>query len=440
MLLQFSVKNYKTFKDEVKLSLAASNYDKEAREEENVFSDPKFGLRLLKSVVVYGANASGKTKLIEAFNFMRYFVINSFTDFQQTIPIDVQPFLLSTETEDKPSEFEVVFIHEDILYRYGFVVTQKQVVSEWLYYKPKTKEVELFYREENNFEVHKTAFAKGKIVAHKGLVQSKALFISVAAQFNEKIAIDVQKWFLSTKFLSGLHEMGYQMFTINKVQKSEYKHKILQLLKAADIGIDDIEIKEDMLESPTKPYRIPRRNMASKTIIQRNAAFSEVWTFTKHKKYNHKKQAVSSIYFDLDEEESSGTRKFFALIGPILDVLENGSVLFADELDAKLHPNLMYKIVSLFNSKEFNTKNAQLIFNTHDTNLLSSGLLRRDQIWFIDKNKYGEAKLYSLADFKSVEVRKNENIAQKYLIGKYGAVPFLGFFENLKDVLSENEK
>jgi len=440
MLLQFSVKNYKTFKDEVKLSLVASNYDKEAREEENVFSNPKFGLRLLKSVVVYGANASGKTKLIEAFDFMRYFVINSFTDFQQTIPIDVQPFLLSTETEDKPSEFEVVFIHEDILYRYGFVVTQRQVVSEWLYYKPKTKEVELFYREENNIKVHKTAFAKGKIVAHKGLVQNKALFISVAAQFNEKIAIDVQKWFLSTKFLSGLHEMGYQMFTINKVQKSEYKHKILQLLKAADIGIDDIEIKEDILESPTKPYRIPRRNMASKAIIQKNGAFSEVWTLTKHKQYNHKKQAVSSIYFDLDEEESSGTRKFFALTGPILDVLENGSVLFADELDAKLHPNLMYKIVSLFNSKEFNTKNAQLIFNTHDTNLLSSGLLRRDQIWFIDKNKYGEAKLYSLADFKSVEVRKNENIAQKYLVGKYGAVPFLGFFENLKDVLSENEK
>ncbi|MDO8898690.1 MAG: AAA family ATPase, partial [Bacteroidales bacterium] len=124
---------------------------------------------------------------------------------------------------------------------------------------------------------------------------------------------------------------------------------------------------------------------------------------------------------------------------PILDVIENGYTLVVDELDSKLHPNLVCKIVSLFNSKEFNKKNAQLIFNTHDTNLLSSGLFRRDQIWFTNKNKYGEAKLYSLADFKSDEVRKNDPYEDNYIKGKYGAVPFLGFFDNLKFLLTENE-
>ena len=128
-----------------------------------------------------------------------------------------------------------------------------------------------------------------------------------------------------------------------------------------------------------------------------------------------------------------------SILGPILDVIENGYTLVIDELDSKLHPNLVCRIVSLFNSKELNTKNAQLIFNTHDTNLLSTGLFRRDQIWFTDKNKYGEAKLYSLADFKSDEVKKNEPFEENYIRGKYGAIPFLGFFENLNNLLTQNE-
>ena len=137
----------------------------------------------------------------------------------------------------------------------------------------------------------------------------------------------------------------------------------------------------------------------------------------------------------MDDDESSGTRKFFALTGPILDVIENGYTLIVDELDSKLHPNLVCKIVSLFNSAELNKKNAQLIFNTHDTNLLSSGLFRRDQIWFTDKNKFGEAKIYSLADFKSDEVRKTESFEENYIKGKYGAIPYLGFFNNLNTIL-----
>ena len=157
------------------------------------------------------------------------------------------------------------------------------------------------------------------------------------------------------------------------------------------------------------------------------------------KKYDSNGNSIDNVNFSLDDDESSGTRKYFALTGPILDVIENGYTLVIDELDSKLHPNLVCRIVSLFNSKELNTKNAQLIFNTHDTNLLSTGLFRRDQIWFTDKNKYGEAKLYSLADFKSDEVKKNEPFEENYIRGKYGAIPFLGFFENLNNLLTQNE-
>lgn len=441
MLLQFSIKNFRTFKEKTSLSLIASNYDKDTRETENVYYDQKLGLRLLKSLVIYGANASGKSKLLEAFSFMKKYVINSSKESQKGDEIEVEPFKLNTETENQPSEFEVVFLHENILYRYGFEVTRESVISEWLFYKPKTKEIELFYRENNNFEIHERNFSKGKTVVKEGLVRDNALLISVAAQFNDKIAITVIDWFKKLKVLSGLNESGYQGFTMGKTEDSTYKSKILELLKAADLGIQDINLQK--LDIDKLPKEMPKemKERIIKQVNEENAEFvSDV--LTTHKKYNSDKMPVEDVAFSLDEDESSGTRKFFALTGPILDVIEKGYTLIVDELDSKLHPNLVCKIVSLFNSKEINLKNAQLIFNTHDTNLLSSGLFRRDQIWFTDKNKFGEAKLYSLSDFKSDEVRKTEAFEENYIRGKYGAVPYLGFFNNLNSSLSqyENEK
>ncbi len=439
MLLQFSIKNFRTFKDKATLSLIASNYDKDTREHENIVINDSFGLRLLKSAVIYGANASGKSKLLEAFAFMRYFVINSSKESQKGKTIEVEPFKLSTQTENEPSEFEIIFVHKNVLYRYGFEVTTDKIVSEWLYYKPKTKEVELFYREGSTFNTHKRSFTKGNMVVREGLVRDNALLISVAAQFNEKTAINVLDWFNERlRFLSGLNESGYQGFTMGRTEDPKHKMKILELLKAADLGIQDIELQK--LDINNLPKGMPKelKDKIIKEVREEKQEYvSDV--LTKHKKYSEDLKIVENISFSLDDDESSGTRKFFALTGPILNVIENGYTLIVDELDSKLHPNLVCKIVSLFNSKEFNKKNAQLIFNTHDTNLLSSGLFRRDQIWFTNKNKYGEAKLYSLADFKSTDVRKNDPFEDNYIKGKYGAVPFLGFFDNLKFLLTENE-
>lgn len=418
MLLQFSIKNFRTFKDKVTLSLIASNYDKDTRENDNIVINENFGLRLLRSAVIYGANASGKSKLLDAFAFMRYFVINSSKESQKGEAIKIEPFRLDQSSKNEPTEFEVIFIHNKVLFRYGFEVTNERIISEWLFYKPKTKEVELFYREGNEYKIHNRNFSKGDTVVKEGLVRDNALLISVAAQFNEKSAIEVLEWFEKNRVISGLYDAEYRDNTVNKLSDKSNRNRVLKFLKAADIGIEDLEIltinSGQFKESP----------------------FSTVLII---KNIYEDKNKIGTTPFFLSLDESEGTRKYFNILGPVIDALEDGGILVVDELDSKLHPNLVCKIVSLFNSKEFNKKNAQLIFNTHDTNLLSSGLFRRDQIWFTNKNKYGEAKLYSLADFKSDEVRKNDPFEDNYIKGKYGAVPFLGFFDNLKFFLTENE-
>jgi hypothetical protein len=431
MLIQFSIKNFRTFKDKATISFIASNYDKDTREDENIFQDTYHNLRLLKSCVIYGANASGKSKFIEALVFMKRFVITSSKDSQKGDKISVEPFKLNSVSEKEPSEFEVIFTHENILYRYGFEVTNKIVVSEWLYSKPKTKEIELFYRDYQNFETHKRSFQKGNTLVKEGLIRDNALFLSVAAQFNEKTSVTIIEWFKNIGTISGVKEDGYEGYTIRKAKDDNFKNKILELLKAADLGIQDIQL--EMLDLNKLPNDMPKE--LKEFIIEKSeeddsAEFlSDV--LTSHKKYDDNRNLVGRANLSLDDDESFGTKKFFALTGPVLDSLENGHTLVIDELDSKLHPNLVCKIVSLFNSKEKNPKNAQLLFNTHDTNLLSSGLFRRDQVWFTEKNKFGEGKLYSLADFKSEEVRKNDPFEDNYIRGKYGAVPYLGYFDNL---------
>lgn len=440
MLIQFSVKNFRTFKYKATLSMVASNYDKDTRESENIHFDTITNLRLLKSAVVYGANASGKSKLFDAFMFMKQFIITSSKYSLKGDTIDVIPFRLNSDSEESPSEFEVIFVHNNKIFRYGFEANSKMIISEWLFYKPKTKEIELFYRDKNNFDTHDRNFPKGNAVIREGLVRDNALLVSVAAQFNDGISTQVIDWFKNLKVISGLNELGYHGFTMIKTEDPIHKKRILELLKVADLGIQDIKLQKLEFEKLPKEMPLALKEKIMKEMNEEQASFIFDVT-TMHKKYDTNTETFSNSYFSMFDDESEGTKKFFALAGPILEALENGFSLIIDELDSKLHPNLVCKIIALFNSKEWNKKNAQLIFNTHDTNLLSSGLFRRDQIWFTEKNKYGEAKLYSLADFKSDDVRKNESFEENYIRGKYGAVPFLSFFDNLKNLVPayENE-
>lgn len=430
MIVQISVRNFKTFRDKAVLNLVASNYDKDTRESDNIYTDSQFNLRIVKSAVIYGANASGKSKFIEALSFMREFVIKSSKDSQKGEPILVEPFRLEVESEKDSSEFEVIFIFQEEMFRYGFEVTRDKVIAEWLYYKPKTKEIELFYREEQHFDLHGRNFSKGATLVKEDLIRDNALMLSVAAQFNDTKAGKVLQWFKGLHTISGLDEEGYQGFTMVRTKSPKHKDQIMELLKVADLGIKDISLEPlDLDKLPKQMPKEVRESIERKMKEDKDAEFI-LDVLTTHRKYDAGKKYVGDIQFSLEDEESSGTKKFFALTGPVLDSIENGYVLIVDELDSKLHPNLVCKIVSLFNSKELNPKNAQLIFNTHDTNLLSSGLFRRDQIWFSEKDIYGASKLFSLADFKS-EVRKKENFEDNYIRGKYGAVPFLGEFDQL---------
>jgi AAA15 family ATPase/GTPase len=431
MLIQFSVRNFKTFKDEVKLTMFASNSDKTTREGENVFELPKFNLRLLKSAVIYGANASGKTKLINAAVVMKEFILNSSKESQEGEPINTEPFRLHTAMKDQATMFELVFIHRDEMFRYGFEVTQEAVVSEWLYYRPKTKETEIFYREGQAFNVHPTLFKKGSFFVKENMIRPNALMLSVAAQFNDILAKRVFDWLRQFRQLSGLQEDGYMGFSLHTASEKSGKAKILDWLKHADIGIDDIRVETMRLNDlPTDLPEEIREKLLERIIDKDTKIYSDLVTV--HAKYDESNTQVDLEEFKLMEEESSGTRKFFALSGPIIQALEHGEVLFVDELDSKIHPNLVCKIVEVFNSKEGNPKNAQLVFNTHDTNLLGSGLFRRDQIWFLEKDRYGASTLFPLSSFKTNEgARKTDNFEENYKMGRYGGVPILGDFVDL---------
>jgi AAA15 family ATPase/GTPase len=449
MLIQFSIKNFRTFKDKATLSMVA-NFDKDTREEDNVFQDSKFNLRILKSAIVYGANASGKSKLFEALLFMKHFIVNVSKDSQKGDKINVEPYRLNNESEILPSEFEVIFIHNKVMYRYGFQINSEEIISEWLYYKPKTKEIELFYRERQNFEIHEKNFNKGNIVIKLGIVRDNALLLPYVSQYNDENSFNVINWFKELNIISETQEnkfnvyskvveTGFKNNTISKIKNNFNKNKILEFLNAADLGIKEI-FYEEVLAGISNDLNTELLEFKKELIDFDPEILSDITTI--HYKYNNNKEKIGNAKFSVMKDESNGTKKFLFLSGLIIDLLEKGGVLIADELDANLHTNLVKKIILLFNSKVFNPNNAQLIFNTHDTNLLNSNLFRRDQIWFTEKNKYGEAKLYSLADFKTNEVRKNEPFEDNYIKGKYGAVPYLEFFDNLSNIALkyENEK
>ena len=429
MLIEFSVGNYRSFKDQVTLSMVAAPIVAEDKEidQRNVFTVDE-DLELLKSAAIYGANASGKSNLAKAMGFMRWFMINSSKNTQSTEPINVEPFRLSIETEKQPSFFEIVFLMEGTQYRYGFEIDRNEVLSEWLYYVPNIRETKLFIRDQDKFEITKKY--RGQKLKH--ITRPNALFLSVCAQFNVKIASEILDWVENKfKIISGLEDRGYRDYTARCLsQKNQYSETILKLIKKLDLGISDIDIEEVEITEEHLPEHFPEE--LKRNILTNSPKIRSVSTF--HKKYDAEGKLSSTEIFDLEEQESEGTQKLFEIAGPLVDTLFEGKVLVIDEFDARLHPLINQAIVKLFNSIEDNPNNAQLIFITHDTNLLDKKLLRRDQVWFTEKNRYGSTDLYSLVEYKGV--RNDASFENDYIKGRYGAIPFLG---NLSKLLEERK-
>jgi AAA15 family ATPase/GTPase len=419
MLVEFTVANFRSFQDAMTLSMVAANLvakDKTVDTSNLIKTDSE--ISLLKTAVIYGANASGKSNLLKALLFMKSFMVNSSKESQSTDKIGVEPFKLGLYGETSPSHFELVFIMDGIRYRYGFEADRNRVSAEWLYYVPSSRETSVFSRKDNVIAVSKKFDAEGI----DKRTRNNALYLSVCAQFNVPLAEKILAW-VSDKLnvLSGLHDHHYRNYTAGSCDTDANRLRISSLIKALDTGISGITVERNTLRIDSLPSAMPEE--LKKLITRGSDSFTQVSVKTTHKKYGNDGSFVGEEEFDMDENESDGTQKLFALAGPLLHALKEGEVLLIDELDSRLHPLVTLAIIRLFSEVESNSKNAQLIFVTHDTNLLDKSLFRRDQIWFTEKNRYGATSLYSLAEFK---IRNDASFGSDYIKGKYGAIPFIG--------------
>ncbi len=423
MLIQFTVDNFRSIKDSVTLSLVSGTNNNI-----NTFSAKAHSL--LSSAVIYGANASGKSNVLKAFAFMKSMVQNSKKVFQSTDTLSHEPFRLSTETETASSSFEIVFLtsisDKQFKFRYGFEADDTNIYSEWLFADEKGKEAKLFFREVENkeFYVNPDKFKEGG----KGLkdkVLPNSLFLWKCDQDGGEISGAILEWFKNVNVLDGMKASEYMAFTLHQMSKADFRSEIVKMVSSADLGIQDVLIEENEV-STAEVEKIPFPKEILAQIRAAKSPIMQVGIKAVHNKYDLNDKLIGTEKFDLANDESEGTKKYFSLSAPFIDTLRNGKILLVDELDASLHPMLTISLISMFNNPKINTKNAQLIFATHDTNLLNQKLFHKSQIWFTEKDENGATRLHSLAEYKNV--RATDNIEKQYIQGKYGAIPYLGTF------------
>ncbi len=401
MLISFSISNFLSFKQERNFSMAASSIS-EHKESIIIRANGKF----LRSAVLYGANSSGKTNFISALSRMRNVILSS-VRLNERDKLQYSPFLLSDSPGGEPTRFEMEFmIDEETSFRYGFSYTETKIIEEWLFSQVKNRtEIPLFIRDEEGIAVS-DSFPEG--VGKEELTNDNRLFLSLVAQLNGKTAQKVIEWFQNYEVISGLDQHDYLDDSLKMIQNESIGYKeALSLFRNMKLGFQNIFVEENA-QRKTSQYAIK----------------------TTHNKYGNNGEVVGVVVFDKEEQESAGSNKIIDLSGPLFTTLINGGLMVVDELDAKLHPILTRRLVQLFNDPETNPNQAQLIFATHDTNLLSTEIFRRDQIWFAEKDSIEQTDLYSLVEFKLPDgtiPRKDSNLERNYIRGRYGAIPFITF-------------
>jgi AAA15 family ATPase/GTPase len=436
MLIELRVENHRSILDEQVLTMETGNI----RSSEDTLSRRVKGYSktLLPAVALYGANASGKSNILDALNFMRVAVVMSHRSWEPEDNIPTDPFAWGTHSK-KPSFYEVSFLEEGVRYQYGFIANDREFIEEWLYAWPKGHKQVWYERNKNSYYIGDNLKGENRLVID--ITRPNALFLSAAAQHSHAQLTKVYSWFRTIRmsgrnlhWRSGVIEapsgqwMKHMISQMGKgVQQSLFKDEneidheevlelLRKLLRAADFGIVDMRFEEDNMG--TNPIRIEKNRRPAHNLHRR--------IFLKHK------SSISDAWLPL-AEESHGTVTLFRMAPMIIYALLKGRVLAIDELEASLHPLLAVQIIRMFNNKETNPNNAQLIFTTHDTNLLGtsfgSQVLRRDQVWLTEKNDAGATILYPLTDYKP---RKSENIERGYLQGRYGSVPFIDDFNILR--------
>ncbi len=403
MLVEFAVENFRSFKDMQRLQMEAANITSKNKDldKQNVFKAKN--LNLLKFKAIYGANGSGKSNLVNAMATMWQIIKNSFKN-DGILDEYIRAFRLDEVSSKAPSFFQIVFIHEDIQYRYGFEADRERIHSEWLFVK-KRKEVPYFLREDNEIiDYNESSFSEIKAILknkhNNALFRKNSLVLSVLAILNGNLATLISQTIY--KKITIFYDMEIprtEAFLAYILSKDEpYKRRVLSFLQSIDDTILGIDIDKE-----------------NQFLIQRNRL--------------DKNNVPQLVNFHLENEEAEGTKKVFYLTPMLLKLLQLGGTLILDEFDARLHPLLSEKIVSLFNSKETNPNNAQLVVVTHNTNLMSANLLRRDQILFVSKNRKGESSIVDLVEFKGI--RNTTSYEKDYLMGKYGALPYLNKIEQI---------
>lgn len=390
--------------------------------EENTFQAPVDNLpRLLRSSVMYGANGSGKSNIISAILFMQEFVLTSSKGRQEGDLIERTPFFLNTEGPKQPSVFEVFFIQDEVRYQYGFACTGTRVTHEWLLAYPEKRPQRWFERSYDPSSDKETWYFGSKFTGQKKTwkdhTRSNALFLSTAVQLNSQQLKPAFNWFKSLAVITH-GQLIFPSYTAENCVEKETRKKIIDFLKSADINVDSIDVEKRQLSA--KEIKLPEDMPPDiQNIIKKDLEGETIWKI----KMGHKMVDSEDLANLPLEEESDGTQKLFAYAGPWLDVTENGRVFIVDELDSSFHPLLVRFLLQQIHNSETNKANGQLIFSTHDTSILDSNFLRRDQVYFLELDNNGSSQLYSLASFHP---RKNEAFEKGYLQGRYGALPFIG--------------
>jgi hypothetical protein len=407
MFIEFSVTNFLSFNEKQTLSMVADS-SKELETTNTFLPTGKTKLpRLLHCVGIYGANATGKSNLLRAMQVMREIVLSSAKESQAGEPIEgIHSHALFT---DKPTEFEIIFIVKGVRYQYGFAATRELITEEWLFAFPAGRSQQWLSRVyDHDLKTYSWSInasqIKGKRTLWKNATRDNALFISTAAQLNSEQFGLILEWFRETLVVRKTDDISPAK-TLVLCKNSEGKLKILEFLNTADISVSDLELREDLVSLEVKQGKVRNVNVRVNFVIN----------------FSHQTSEGKDFSLPL-ELESAGTRRLFEIAGVWLEILEQGRVICIDELESSLHPLITHFLVSLFHNPKINQKQAQLIFTTHDTNILDNDILRRDQIWFTEKDRNQSTRLYPLSDFSP---RKQEALQKGYLQGRYGALPYI---------------
>lgn len=418
MLIEFTVANFRSVHESQTWNMVASAL-KEA-EERNTFAAQGINksMRLLRAAALYGPNAAGKSTLVEALSFVKGQVVNSARESQQGDLIPVVPFKLTAASRSADSEFSVHFIESGVRYEYGFRCNALRFTEEWLFAYPLGRPQKWFHRvfdaeaQSDLYEFSDKFQGGRKRQEWAAETRSNALFLSRCMQSNNEQLKPAFEWFSQRLRVVTTPTSLRADFTAKRCEDAADRAKILTFLNAADLSIDDIKLEQ----RPFSPNMLPGHlSEGMRQELTKHLAGQELTTL----KFQRRDMTTGELVEFEESEESDGTRALFAFAGPWLDVIENNRVLVVDELDSSLHPLVVRHLVSLLLHAE---GQAQLLFTTHDTTLLSQKLLRRDQVWFVEKNANREARLYPLSDFSP---RENEAIERGYLNGRYGGIPNL---------------